>query len=464
MPVRLRITFLFTLITVLLLAIVCGTTYYISYTNRVSNIQTRLENRAITTARLLGRSEMFDKQALRRIDSLTATALRQKTVQAYDASGRRVYFFSDSYADTIASTPVMLASVRQNVNRYFTLNNRDVVAMHITEGGEDLVLIAAAFDEIGRANLNELVTVLLISSIIGLIIAILSGYVFSRRLLSPVTRITKQVDEISAKNLTNRIPTGSVKDEWYHLTSTLNNLLNRLQQSFETQRRFVSNASHELSTPLTSISSQLQVYLQKDREPEEYKNVMHSIYQDVQRMNNLTRTLLEIAKTSGDAGGLELDAIRIDEILLKLPAELQKINPAYSVDLSFDDLPEEEHDLFVYGNEELLSTAFKNIAANSCKYAEDQQARITLSTGKDMVEIKVQDNGKGIPGEQIGNIFEPFFRSDNVKNTEGFGLGLSLALKIIKIHKGNIEVASEVGKGTLFTIHLPSSGKRNGYA
>lgn len=463
MPVRLRITFLFTLITVLLLAIVCGTVYYISYTNRVSNIKTRLLNRAITTARLLSRSEMFDRQALRRIDSLTASALRQKSVQAYDIFDRRIYFFSDSHSDTVHASKNVLSAARNSGSTYFTFETQDIVAYHFVEGGQDLVLISAAYDELGRENLDDLVTVLVTSSIIGVIIAIFSGYVFSRRLLYPISSITRQVDEISAKNLTNRIPTGSVKDEWYHLTNTLNNLLNRLQHSFETQRRFVSNASHELSTPLTSISSQLQVYLQKDREPEEYKKVMHSIYQDVQHMNNLTRTLLELAKTSGDAGGLELDVVRIDEILLRMPAELQKINPSYSVNLSFDNLPEEDDGLFVFGNDELLATAFRNIAANSCKYSDNKQVRITLSAKNGIVEIIIEDEGKGIPPEEVNNIFEPFFRSDTVKSTEGFGLGLALASKIIKIHKGDIDVQSQLGKGSRFTVQLPASGKKNGF-
>lgn len=457
MPVKLRITLLFTAIAILLLAIVCGTTYYISYGNRQASIKTRLENRAITTARLLSRSETFDREVLRKIDSLTASALKQKTVQAYDLTGKRIYFFSDSYADTIKANLEMLGKALKNGSTYFSSEKQDVITYHFKESGQNIILLSAAYDELGWNNLKDLEFVLAISSVIGVIIAFMSGYFFSGRLLSPIARITKQVNEISAQNLTSRIPTGVVKDEWYELTNTLNNLLNRLQESFETQRRFVSNASHELSTPLTSISSQLQVYLQKDREPEEYKKVMQSVYQDVQHMSQLTKTLLELAKTSGDAGGLELNMVRIDEVILRLPAELQKINPSFSVVLSFHDLPDDEHALFVFGNEELLSTALKNIAANACKYSDNKQAEITLTAKYRIVEIKIADKGKGIQEEDLKKIFEPFYRSEKLQNTEGFGLGLALALKIVKIHKGSIDVESELNKGSSFIIHLPTN-------
>jgi two-component system, OmpR family, sensor histidine kinase ArlS len=99
-----------------------------------------------------------------------------------------------------------------------------------------------------------------------------------------------------------------------------------LQESFELQRRFISNASHELSTPLTSISSQLEVAFQRDREASEYRQTMQSIYQDVSNMSKLTKTLLEFAKASGDPGGIEIHLVRLDEIILRIPAELSKVN------------------------------------------------------------------------------------------------------------------------------------------
>ena len=151
----------------------------------------------------------------------------------------------------------------------------------------------------GKETLARLRDILLLSFLVGNIFVLVSGYVFSQRLLRPIKQISEDVAEISAQNLARRIHTGTTNDEWFQLSSTLNELLNRLQDSFELQRRFISNASHELSTPLTSILSQLEISLQRQREAGEYRTVMHSIYQDVQLMSQLTQTLLEFAKASG---------------------------------------------------------------------------------------------------------------------------------------------------------------------
>jgi signal transduction histidine kinase len=275
--------------------------------------------------------------------------------------------------------------------------------------------------------------------------------------LLPIKRISEDVTEISAQNLARRIQTGTSKDEWYQLSNTLNELLNRLQESFELQRRFISNASHELSTPLTAISSQLEVSLQRERDAEEYRKVMQSIYQDVRHMSKLTQTLLAFAKASGNAGGLEINLIRIDEIILRLPAEVSKMNPLFTVKLEFEDLPEGEENLLIFGNETLLLTAIKNIVINACKYSDDHLANVILRINGNQLLILIQDNGQGIAKDEIGNIFQPFYRVEETRSAGGFGLGLSLAERIIKIHKGSIQVKSIVGEGTIFIIQLPGA-------
>ena len=280
-------------------------------------------------------------------------------------------------------------------------------------GSISIVIFVAGEDVEGKESLKILMRILLLSFLIGNIFVLISGYFFSRGLLQPISKISQDVADISAQNLARRIETGQTKDEWYQLSVTLNELLNRLQDSFEMQRRFIANASHELSTPLTAISSQLEVTLQREREAGEYKKVMQSIYQDVQHMNKLTQTLLEFAKASGNSGGLEIDLIRIDEILLTLPAEVSKINSAYSVKLEFEDLPEEEESLLVFGNATLLFTAINNIVINACKYSLNQQALVKLSVSVHQATITVTDNGPGIPEEEIENIFQPFYRIDS---------------------------------------------------
>lgn len=454
MPVRLRITLLFSLFAFVILTIVCGSIYYFSYQSRLNTIKTRLTNRAITTARLLSQREKFDNELVRRIDSLTTIALKAKTVQAYDYRNQKIYTYTDLANDTLSIPDETLDNARVSGTIFFLSGDKEAVAYHYADSSSRMVVVTAAEDEEGQKNLSTLRTILLASFFVGLLFVLISGYFFSRRLLMPIQKISSDVAEISAQNLTRRIKTGQPKDEWFSLTATLNELLNRLQESFELQRRFVSNASHELSTPLTAISSQLQVALQRERDADDYKKVMQSVYQDVQHMTKLTQTLLEFAKASGSKGGLEIAPVRMDEVVMRLPAEAAKAAENYGVQLQFDDLPETEDGLLVYGNEALLLMAVKNIVINACKYSGDGKALVRLSSEPNEIVVAVSDRGPGIPADKLTSIFQPFYRLEENTMAEGFGLGLSLTERIIKLHKGSIAVSS-TNDGTTFTVRLP---------
>ncbi len=457
MPVRIRITLIFSMLVFVILSLVCGGIYYFSYQSRINNIMRRLTNRAITTARLLSQREIFDRGLVERIDSSTTISLKDKAVDAFDRNDRHIYRYSDLPNDTMHITPELIRKTRDKGSFFFAEGEKEIIGYRYSDNNSDIAIFVAAEDIDGRTSLSDLSRILLLSFLIGNILVWISGYLFSRGLLMPVTKITDDVAEISAQNLARRIKTGTARDEWFHLADTLNNLLNRLQDSFEMQRRFISNASHELSTPLTAISSQLEVSLQRPRSEAEYRAVLQSIYQDVQQLTKLTQTLLEFAKASGDPGGLEINLVRMDEVLMNIPAELSRIQPGYTATLAFTDLPEQDDDLLVFGNEALLLTAINNIVINACKYSPDHHASIGLRTGPGLIWIDIRDAGPGIPEEEIAKIFQPFYRTEDQGAVRGFGLGLSLAQRIIKIHKGDIQVASEPGQGTHFQIRLSSA-------
>jgi two-component system sensor histidine kinase ArlS len=454
MPVRLRITMLFSLLVFLILGLVCGSVYYFSHQARIKTIRGRLTIRALNTVRLLSRSEVFNQQLVLQIDSLRTLTYKSNVIEAYNLSLQKVYSFSDKPGDSLPVDPELLRTAIAQGQLYFSNGTKEAVAYYYHDNRTQLVLVSAGDDFEGKQYLARLGRMLILAFFGGNLLVLISGYLFSYRLLRPVRRIAADVAEISAHNLARRLPVGYSRDEWSLLANTLNELLNRLQESFEMQRRFISNASHELSTPLTSISSQLEVALLRERGAHEYRQVMSSIYQDVQQMSKLTQTLLEFAKASGDSGGLDIQLLRVDELLLRLPAAVSKVDPSYSVSLHFGELPDDASRLLVYGNDALLFTAFQNITINACKYSGNHQARVTLEAGARDLQVHIADSGVGIPREHIGQIFQPFFRvEENLQG--GFGLGLPLARRIIGLHKGNIDVSSVPGEGTTFTINLP---------
>jgi two-component system sensor histidine kinase ArlS len=455
MHVRIKITLLFSLIMSVLLSLFCGFIYYFFYSIRLENIKAHLANQIVTTANMLNRPGTFSQELIKKIDLITEIPMKSKTIQVYNSRNERIYANSDVQNDTLHVTDDILNNARMDKKYFFTVENREAIAYYDIKDSSHPVILAAAFDEEGKRNLTHLKIILLLSFVVGNLIAFTSGYFFSKILLNPIRKIADDVNDISAQNLEHRIKTGNVKDEWNYLTGTLNELLNRLQQSFELQRRFISSASHELSTPLTSISSQLEVSLQRNREAKEYRGVMQSVYQDVRNLAKLTQTLLEFATGWGIKGGIEINSIRIDEILMQLPGEITKLNNEYSVKLEFEQLPENAERLLVFGNAELLFTAIKNVVTNACKYSPDHLAKIKLSVESKEIIISIQDQGKGISENDLKNIFQPFYRTEDSKTISGFGVGLPLVYRIIKMHKGEIKVNSTVGKGTIFVMRLP---------
>lgn len=455
MKIKYRITVLFTVLVTCILLLVCSIIYYYSNLNREHDFRKRLRNRALSTISLLVKVEGIDLAMLQQIDENLMISLKEKSVVVYDHNNNEIYRYADENTPLVRPDMHVLQMARTNGEYIYKKDRRDVIAVRFHSGNHEYVSVAASYDKEGLEKLEQLKFILIVSFVTGSLITLLSGLIFSARLVTPIQKITHEVKEISSQNMSRRIATSDTRDELYELSSTFNDLLSRLQSSFEIQRRFIANASHELSTPLTSISSQLEITLQNNRSAEEYQSVISSVYEDVRNLTQLTRSLLELAKASGTSDGMELTLVRIDEILMKLPAEMHKTNPTYKVDLHFHSFPDNDDKLLVFGNIDLLESAIKNIVLNACKYASNNTAVVSLNFSENELQVIIIDNGPGIREEEQEMVFQPFYRSDHAKTSEGFGLGLSLASRIIKLHKGNIKIGRFIPSGSIFTITLP---------
>jgi signal transduction histidine kinase len=431
--------------------------YYFASLERVEAFRKRLQGRATSSAQFF--SLFGDNDSTRilmnQFDSALAFALPHKSVNIYDDSDRLSYSYVENPEDTFSANPELLATIRRNKAHFFSEGKRDVIGTYQKDSLKSFVVIAAAYDRDGWERLSNFKDILIVSLFIGIISTLIVGYVFSLQLVKPITQIIHEVKDISSYNLSHHIKAGTGHDELSQLASTFNDLLSRLQESFIIQRRFISNASHELSTPLTSMLSQLEVTLHKDRTPEEYRQVMLSIREDVQQMRQLTKSLLEIART-GSEGSIELSEVRIDEVLFKVVASVQKISPDYHVEVHFSDFPDDEKNFLVFGNSDLLYSSLQNIVENGCKYSPDHLSWLDLKFESGNVIIEVKNQGDVIAEEEIKNIFQPFYRATASPDIKGFGLGLALARRIIHLHKGEIHVESDITTGTVFRIKLPS--------
>jgi two-component system sensor histidine kinase ArlS len=455
MKTRYKITMAFVLLTVTLLAALCILTYYITDKQQQRDFNKRLHNRTATVSSLLAKLPVNSGYTfLSKLDSSTSNLLAHLTVSVYDDTNKPIYHFSRYARDTFGVDPSFLTDARQLGTANTNIADRQLVAVHYTHAKPITVLISA-IDENGQKNLAELVNTLSLAFLAGIVLTFLIGWVFSAELVKPVERIATTVNNITANNIGNRLPESQVNDEWNTLAVTFNNLLQRLQDSFELQGRFISNASHELSTPLTAVSNQIDVILQKSRSNEEYLSVLYSVRDDVQHMSALTQQLLNIARTTR-GGVVNTESTRVDEVLMELPSLLKKISPQYVAKLSFDELPENEKLCMINGNYELLLSAFRNLAENGCKYAPDHIVNISLTFTGSRIIIRFTNVYESLRPDEIEKIFQPFQRGSNAVDEPGYGLGLSLTRRIILLHKGEIK-ASIHENNLLISVMLPSA-------
>ncbi|HUQ66632.1 MAG TPA: HAMP domain-containing sensor histidine kinase [Flavitalea sp.] len=455
MKTRYKITLLFSLLVTAILLVVSITVYYFTFLVRQDIFMKRLNSRANNNAQVFSYVNNKDRNLLDRINTNSMEVLPEKSVGIYDSNGNLYYEYSYKQQNDARVTKDVIRSAITNGQYFYKTGYREALAVNYSDSGNRFVVVVTAYDLDGWAMLRQLKRIFFISLILGMIISLLAGHFFSSQLLKPVAQIISEVNEISSHNLSKRIKAGASQDELSQLANTFNDLLDRLQEYFTAQRRFISNASHELSTPLTSISSQLEVTMQRKRSSEEYQEVVQSVYEDVVQLRQLTKSLLEIAKT-GSEGSIELNEIRIDEVLFKVMADIRKIHPDYRVELNFSDVTDYESNFLVFGNVDLLYMAIKNIVENGCKYSTDNTSRVQLLFSKQSTIIEVKSIGMPIAEEEMEKIFQPFYRSSTSEGKSGFGLGLALAKRIIGLNKGTLMVRSNEQKENIFTINIPT--------
>lgn len=287
-----------------------------------------------------------------------------------------------------------------------------------------------------------------------LIVSSLSAY-FSRQVFSPLKQIIEKVKQISTENIHLRLENKNQNNEISDLINTFNDLLNRIETAFETQKNFISNASHELGTPLTSIIGDADVSLRKERSSEEYKKALQNVLIQAERLDQITKSLLFLAQTGYKGKAIVFEIVRIDEIIWETKTLIDKLNPANKLFLDLSLLPEDPKKLKINGNRQLLQLAFANILNNACKYSNNSPVAVNIASSDTSVIITIKDQGIGIPQQEIAYIYDPFFRASNTKLYEGYGIGLPLSRNVILLHKGLLHVSSVMKEGTTVQVRLP---------
>jgi heavy metal sensor kinase len=303
-------------------------------------------------------------------------------------------------------------------------------------------------------TLNLLVTVLLMGSVIAMAITGVVGWMTTRRALAPLESVTQTALRITrADDLSRRISyQGPPDDEVGQLIHAFNQTLHRLENLFNSQRRFLADVGHELRTPLTVIKGNVDL-MQRFGEADEES--LSSIENEVDRLTRMVGDLLLLAQA--ESGKLPLDnrLIEMDTLLLEVLNQMNVL-ARDKVQHHLGDIDQVQ----VCGDQDRLKQVLMNLVGNAINYTP-QGGTVTLGLGKDGAQsiLTIQDTGQGIPEEDLPHVFERFYRGEKSRTRsrdgKGFGLGLSIAYWIVRNHGGRIEVESTEGEGTTFSVWLP---------
>ncbi|MDA6071018.1 HAMP domain-containing histidine kinase [Flavobacterium sp. AC] len=452
MKIRTRLTILFTLTTATILLIFAAIILISANKNREKEFYTLLKKEAITKANLFFNAKV-DSKTLQNIYRNNRATLNEVEVAIYTSSFQLLYHDAVDI-DVVKETKSMIDEIEQKNEIKFYQDDWQVIGMKYKFQGKEYVVTAAAYDGFGYIKLHNLLKTCIIVFIISILFLYIAGWFFSKKTFEPIVRMTDKAKTISATNLDLRLYTNESKDEISELATTFNKMLNRLENSFDSQKQFVSNISHELRTPLSAIITELELSTNKERNNEEYKVAILNTLQDAKKLAKLSNGLLDFAKANYDPSEIAFKQVRVDEILLDARQQVQKSNANYTITIHFEEDFEDDDQITINGNEYLLKVAFVNLFENGCKFSENKQSKVIVSLKKEKIILQFIDNGIGILEEDLKHIFRPFYRGLNRIYADGNGIGLSLTQKIIFLHHGNISVASDKKLGTIFTVEL----------
>jgi len=301
---------------------------------------------------------------------------------------------------------------------------------------------------------------LLLMTPLAVLASAIGGYWLAGRALAPVDHVTRLAREIEASNLSRRLPAARAPDEIGRLVATFNQMIARLEGSFEGMKRFTADASHELRGPLATMRGSIDVALARTRQGPDYREVLRSLGEDVDRLRSIVEDLLVLARA--DAGRMALDRspVRLDVVAKEVVESFLPAAQEAGLGLS----AECRHPVVVHGDERWLRQLVVNLVDNAAKFSSEVREpgsgwiKVEVDGTVKAVTLTVTDSGPGIPDEALDRIFERFYRADTARTyrgADGFGLGLSIAAWIVEAHAGTIAARNLEGGGSRFTVALP---------
>ena len=454
MQIRTRLTIQFVVLVSVIILVGFAALFFLRKIQLEEQFYDRLGQKALTAAELLVGVEEVDPEMLRKIEESDREVLFKQNTLLYNFRNDVIYRGNDTIDFQL--TPVELNNIRRLRRMELQKGEFQVVGLVYTTRYEQVLSVVGAVNQADEISMRTLLGVMFWAYLASVGLVALLGWFFAGRALRPISNVMNEVEGILPQSLDRRVQVQNESDEIGRLTRTFNALLDRLEQAFRLQNMFISNVSHEIRNPLTKLTAQLEVSLLRERSGEEYRQTMRSVLADVREMSQLSNTLLELAKVSDKAQPFLTSEVRIDEILWEARDLLRSTNPEYRILVHFPDDLEDEALLTLNGNAYLLKVMSGNLMQNGCKFSDDHTVEVTMKVFAATTELCFA-NAARLDETDTSLLFEPFYRSQKTADVAGYGIGLSLVDRIVKLHGGSIDLAQGPNR-VAFTVTLPRHG------
>jgi len=317
-----------------------------------------------------------------------------------------------------------------------------------------VVQIGTPLDPLTK-ELNQILVFIIAAVAILLVLTSFIGGVFARDILKPIMAVANLADNITHKDLTARIKEQQTDEEMRHLVNSFNAMIGRLEQSFSHINEFSSYVAHELKTPLAIIKGELELALEEDKNPKEYKMVLENCLEETERTIMVIKDLLLLARLDYKPDTFKFEKFNIVKFIDEVYEQSKVFASSKNIEVK---LNAPKKNIFINGDKVHLRRLFLNLITNAVKFTPHKgQMDISITVEASNAHVDITDTGVGISGENLSKIFNKFFRVRKGEQTPepGTGLGLNIALSIAKAHKGDIKVKSRLRQGATFTVILP---------
>lgn len=437
MNLKQRFSIIFSCLFSLLLGSVMIMVYYLFANFRKDEFAERLAEKAETTAKLLIVVKEIDYNMQKTIDRNSINRMYKENTEIFDE--HRKLFYASNDSSLTKWLPSDFDRIEKNHRFYRKYGRFDIVGLFFTYENHFYYVFISAEDTFSNRRLAFLKYLLIVAFAVGTTLVWLLSFGLSRKSLKPLDDFRRQIQNITDNDLTIRLSTAKQQGEINALARSFNQMMDRIDYAYSSQREFTGNASHELRTPIARITAQLENLIHNPDLNAGIKSSLKSISEDTFQLSEIVSSLVALAYVNNHDGSMPFKNIRLDEMVFSAASELSAMYSDFRLKFEIENITKREIDLEISGDDTLLKIVLKNLFKNAYVYSNNHNVECIIRQKADCIELIITNTGEAPNVEDTAMLFTAFYRGSNTNKVPGSGIGLSIVRRVLQYHQATID-------------------------